>query len=184
MSVHSVYMHVNFTQYSQLVHVLLTSAFDPLLWKTVCDCLYLLKPWHSTAKLLIRITRELCSPCSYQSPAPVVVNTSVPQSSPSANSTQDTPVLCNFDLSFCWRFQSEFLRCAQMRMHPAPHPHASITHTSQLFSHFYCELTWNMCQAQKSASSSRPVKGDHCSYPHRTGDNRAGERRIPMFEWM
>lgn len=47
MSVHNVYMHVNFTQYSHsFVHVPLTSALDPLLWKTVCDCLYLLKPWH------------------------------------------------------------------------------------------------------------------------------------------
>lgn len=42
MSVHSMYVHVTFIQLSnsQLVHVLLTSAFEPLLWKTVCDCLY------------------------------------------------------------------------------------------------------------------------------------------------
>lgn len=41
-----------------------------------------------------------------------------------------------------------------------------------------------MCQAQKLASSSLPVNEDHCLKPERTGDNRAGERRIPLFEWM
>lgn len=102
MSVHYVYMHVNFTQYLQFVHVLLTSALNPLLWKTVCDCLYLLKPWHLTAKLLIRITRELCSPCSYQSAAPVVVNTSVPPRSPSANSIQETIVSSSPYSSMCF----------------------------------------------------------------------------------
>lgn len=51
------------------------------------NCLWLpVSSWslgNLTAKpLLIQITRELCSPCSYQSAAPVVVNTSVPPRSP------------------------------------------------------------------------------------------------------
>ncbi len=40
------------------------------------------------------------------------------------------------DVSFCWRFQSEYLRYAQMCMHPA-----SITRTAQLFCCFHVELT-------------------------------------------
>lgn len=58
-----------------------------------CDCLYLTKPWHLTAKLLIRITREPCSPCSYQSAAPVVVNASAPLRSPSADSSPQETVV-------------------------------------------------------------------------------------------
>lgn len=57
-----------------------------------CDFLYLLKLWYLKAKLSIRITTELCSPCSYQSAAPEVVITSVPPRWLSANSTQDTIV--------------------------------------------------------------------------------------------
>lgn len=44
--------------------------------KTVCDCLYLLKPWRVTARPSIRITRELCSPllvpkcCPHPHPPP------------------------------------------------------------------------------------------------------------------
>lgn len=127
MSVHYVYMHVNFTQYLQFVHVLLTSALNPLLWKTVCDCLYLVKPWHLTAKLLIRITRELCSPCSYQSAAPVVVNTSLPQRSPSANLIQETTVSSG-------PYSSMFHSVGDFK-------DPSTTYTLQLYSRFHSELT-------------------------------------------
>lgn len=64
-SVHYPYVHVNLLNI-ELLHF----CFGKL-----CDRLYLSKPWRLTAKLLIQLTtRGLCSPCSYQSATPVVVN--------------------------------------------------------------------------------------------------------------
>lgn len=126
------------TVLTQLDYVLLTSALDPLLWKTVCDCLYLMKPWHLTAKLLIRITRELCSPCSYQSAAPVVVNTCVPPRSPSANSTQDA-VVSSSRYSLMFHSVGDF-KVNNLNMHKRCMQLPFITH-SQLFSRFHRKLT-------------------------------------------
>lgn len=55
MSVHYLYILVSHTVLTQFVHVLLTSASD-LCFGKLCDCPYLSKPWHLTAKLLIQIT--------------------------------------------------------------------------------------------------------------------------------
>lgn len=71
--VHYLYVHVTFIDINHRASIsmlLLTCASEHFCLGKLCDCLYHWKPWFFSTKLLIQITMELCSPCSYQSATP------------------------------------------------------------------------------------------------------------------
>lgn len=129
MSVHYVYMHVNFTHCSHSCPHVVDFCFWPFCFGKLCVIACI--SWS------LGIWQPNCwyrSPCSYQSPAPVVVNAPVPQSSPSAISTQDA--CCTFQSFITLMLHSDgdfkYLRVAQMCTQPPSLPQHT-PHDSPLF---------------------------------------------------
>lgn len=142
MSVHYVYMHVNFTQYSHSLSMCCWPLHSTLCFGKLCviACiswsLGIWQPncWYGSPGSSAHLARTKVLPPPHP---PVVVNTSVPLRSPSASSTQDT-VVSSSPYSLMFHSVGDF-KVNKWEMHtcactppPTPHPPTPRFHNTHL----------------------------------------------------